>query len=858
MAMAKGMGVAEGAASDMSITLAGLSGDVASFYNLDQEDAAKKLQGVFTGESEALKSLGVVMTQTNLKQFALEKGMNANIEAMSQAELVALRYAFVTDALSLAAGDFERTQDSWANQTRILSMQWQQFTGTIGKSLTTVLTPTVKLLNQLVGVLNNVAQKIQTVVSQLFGNTAEQTQTIAKAATDGANAEKKLAQGVTAAGKAAKKSAAGFDELNTLQPGSEGKTETSTGSATSVVTESVTVDAEVKDNLSPQLQAVVDGIKRFIEPLKNINLEPAKKAFEGLRTALSNLGSTVGERLSWVWFNVLVPLGKWILETAAPAAIDALSFAFNGLQKAIEFVWPVEQGLQLKETMQAILVLVGLVGASILTWKILDAYTAGVSLSGILAKVVSTLKNVGSTALIVAGAMLLIKGYCDGWVNGIDWGNLLLALGGIAAILVGITIKFGSFGLTIGAVAASIALLVLGVKDFINNGPSVQNTIMIIGGAIAAAVALATAGLSVVIAAIVGAITAVVAFTAAILLEKTAIMDTKEAQENLTAAKEAATAAENDYISTVDAAESAMKRLQDAEKTAGITGAELYASVQNGTIDYANMTAAQKEVYKAYLDNEQKQKDLEVSTKALNEAKKAETLASLENEIALGKESGSYDKCKESILAAYNEGAISAEECRDLLAKSMSEMSTDAQKTFMEDIPGDIKDGLDPNQYETTRKKIGDWFSGIWKSIFNGAKAAFNGVMGIVENAINSIIKKINTLSWTIPDWVPFIGGGKFGFNFRQISIPRLAQGAVIPPNREFLAVLGDQKHGTNIEAPLSTIQEALANVLEDRGDGNITINFTGDLAQLARVLKPVIEKEGKRVGTGMVRKAGA
>ena len=69
-----------------------------------------------------------------------------------------------------------------------------------------------------------------------------------------------------------------------------------------------------------------------------------------------------------------------------------------------------------------------------------------------------------------------------------------------------------------------------------------------------------------------------------------------------------------------------------------------------------------------------------------------------------------------------------------------------------------------------------------------------------------------------------------------------------MPANRPFLAVVGDQKHGTNVEAPLATIQDALANVLARQGTGDINITFTGDLAQLARVLKPVIDKEGRRV----------
>lgn len=119
MAMAKGMGVASDEASDMAITLAGLSGDVASFFNISQELADIKLKSVFTGETETLKDLGVVMTQDNLKAYALSKGFKKSYDAMSQAEKVALRYRFVLDSLALANGDFARTQDSWANQTRM-------------------------------------------------------------------------------------------------------------------------------------------------------------------------------------------------------------------------------------------------------------------------------------------------------------------------------------------------------------------------------------------------------------------------------------------------------------------------------------------------------------------------------------------------------------------------------------------------------------------------------------------------------------------------------------------------------------------------------------------------------------------
>ena len=146
--------------------------------------------------------------------------------------------------------------------------------------------------------------------------------------------------------------------------------------------------------------------------------------------------------------------------------------------------------------------------------------------------------------------------------------------------------------------------------------------------------------------------------------------------------------------------------------------------------------------------------------------------------------------------------------------------------------------------------------------LIGGFESAINGIISMFESMINWIVKGLNKISFDVPDWVPGIGGKKFGFNipevkFSRVSIPRLAQGAVIPPGREFLAILGDQKNGTNVEAPLDTIKQALAEVLELQGGAGetvVTVNFTGDLAQLARVLKPAIETETRRKGGSLVR----
>lgn len=136
-------------------------------------------------------------------------------------------------------------------------------------------------------------------------------------------------------------------------------------------------------------------------------------------------------------------------------------------------------------------------------------------------------------------------------------------------------------------------------------------------------------------------------------------------------------------------------------------------------------------------------------------------------------------------------------------------------------------------------KNVGDWFKGIFEKAVSGIKAAWNGVKQFFKNlwegiwnviktpinwiigAINTIIGGLNTLKIDIPDWVPLVGGQRWGFNIPEI--PYLAKGAVIPPNQEFLAVLGDQKRGNNIEAPESLIRKIIREELANsQNSGNV------------------------------------
>lgn len=181
--------------------------------------------------------------------------------------------------------------------------------------------------------------------------------------------------------------------------------------------------------------------------------------------------------------------------------------------------------------------------------------------------------------------------------------------------------------------------------------------------------------------------------------------------------------------------------------------------------------------------------------------------------------------------------------------KTSISTTMDEIKSTIEEKWGNIKKWFADNVAPKFKKEF--WVN-KFDGIKQGAKSVFNGIIGIVERAVNGIIRKLNTLHWSIPDWVPGVGGKSFGFDIEEIKIPRLATGAVIPPNQEFLAVLGDQKSGRNLEAPEGLIRQILREELAGMmgsGDVNVTVEFTGSLAQLGRVLNPVITKEQKRIG---------
>ena len=155
MSMSTSLGLSQAAAAEMSITIAGLSGDMASFYNISQEVASTALASIWTGETETLKKYGIMLTQTNLEEYAAAQGIKTRYSAMSEAEKVMLRYNYVLQATSNAHGDFAKTGSSFANQLRMLEENWKALEGGLGSVLMNAVTPLLVGLNELLSFITN-------------------------------------------------------------------------------------------------------------------------------------------------------------------------------------------------------------------------------------------------------------------------------------------------------------------------------------------------------------------------------------------------------------------------------------------------------------------------------------------------------------------------------------------------------------------------------------------------------------------------------------------------------------------------------------------------------------------------------
>ena len=747
-AMAKSFKFSEEEAYAMATSLTQLSGDVASFYNLTQDVAYTKLKSVFTGETETLKDLGVVMTQTALDDFALRKGLGKTISKMSEQEKVALRYQFVMEQLGAASGDFVRTQDSWANQTRILSLQFEQLKATIGMGLINVLTPVLKVINELIGKVQVLAEKFRDVTTAIFGDAGGSAEGVADKYAAAAQGAEDLAENTEKAGKAAKKALAGFDELNILsndKKESSGTTDSIAGISTNVSIGEVTVTDDATNGLVMAVDKVIAKTKELIQPLTKINLTPAKKAFDKLGKSLKDLGKTIADGLEWAWYEILVPLAKWTIERAVPKLIGSLSDAFrilSGVLKPLgKLLGPVVKALGELAMLLADFVLGGI--GKMLNWMA-DVINPIAEDAYVLSDAEKELAYQAQEAA---------KGFRDMQSATEEQEDSINAeMDRVTLLWQELDKLVGAEGRVLDSNKKRVEYILGELNDALGTeykmvGNIIQNY----------------QGLR-------GEIEKVIAAKRANLLLDAHADDYTEAVKEQGKAWDAVLIAQKAY----DAQYKQFREAQEKHKKGLITTQAFEAE---GRL-FNEKSYALQDAKKAWASY----------TATIKEYEEAQRLILEEN----------YEEAEKLLIGqntAYEQHADVVENETDrvitALQQELAEAKSAAEQARLGFAMGIV--GFGQEMVDETKKAVQEAEKALADFLKN---PHINRPSGI---GVASIL-------------------GQFGYS--GFHLPHLAKGTVIPPNAPFMAVL--ERHGTNIEAPLSTIQEAVAEVMADYEVSNL------------------------------------
>ena len=422
-----------------------------------------------------------------------------------------------------------------------------------------------------------------------------------------------------------------------------------------------------------------------------------------------------------------------------------------------------------EDKLHDILGLVGAIAAGLLAWKIASMFT-------------NDLSKIAGIALAAAGAFALVYFWLDAWKNGIDLQNFLGMLAGLAALAAGLAIAFGPIAAGIALVVGGLAMLVVGIKDVIENGFNLVNTLTIIAGILAAGIGISLltgSWIPLLIAGFVAALVALVSFTG----------HGEELIEGL-------------------------KNIIDGF-------GKFFKGVFTGDLKLAAEGAKQiweglKQTWNAIINSIKYAWDMFIT----------------------------WLQSKSPMLAA--------------IFQTYGNFISGLFNSIKQWLSGIIEfiSGVFTGDWTKAWEGVKDIFKGIWNGIITAVEYAINFII----NGINLLISALNTIHFEVPDWVPLIGGRSFGISIPLVSnvaLPRLAQGAVIPPNREFLAVLGDQKSGTNIETPLATMVQAFKQAMNETGGmggRSITVVMQVDKREFARAVYQANNDETQRVG---VRLAG-
>lgn len=841
MAMGKSMLTSSQDAKDMALNLTKLSANMASFFNTSNKYAAIALKSIYTGETETLKQYGVVMTEVNLKQFALAQGITKSYNEMSQSERVMLRYQYVMQQLGYIGDDFIDTQDSWANQTRVLSEQWKEFLGVLGTGIITVLTPLVKALNMIMGRMIAIAKSIGSVLSSIFGIQVQSANQVSGAISDTADAFDDATTAVgdydTATKKASKtasKSLASFDKLNnTMTSQSDsGAGAGGAGGGGGLATPDISSGADsVLTQANSKINTVLDSMKKRLLELVDL----LKKGFKNglgtdfdasLKRTQKHLAS-IGKQLQDIFTNpsVINAANNWANNVAYALGQLAGSMVSIGQTIIENLVGGVDSFLS-KDSGYITDRIVGLFDISSKVAQITG------NLSAAIAEIFTVFRS--DTAKNITGDFMGI--------------NADLALG---------------FMELTGRLSSDLYNLI--AQPIIDNKDKIQQAVM--GLLEPISIAMDT---------IHGAIKNTFEQIFNVYDEYLA-----PAFQNITDGFSSLVSSLLDvwnsqvapFLTTVATAIQTLweTHLQPfVNNLITLVGkivlaiSELWKNVLEPLIAW--IVANVVPVITPILETLVKYVSSIIGTIADILSGMVETLSGIIDFITgifTGDWSLAWQGVQEIFTGIWNAltGFISGiwSTIKSIFTGAISiivqfiKTGFNAAKTAITTIFGGIRSFISNTwngikstvigAVNTLKSYVVNGFSyiqsgiarimnsilsiisGIWRGIYNVARSYINFILSGIQSMVNgiiggfnSMIRALNHLHFSIPAWVPGLGGKSLGFNLStisRVSLPRLATGAVLPANQPFLSVVGDQKHGTNIEAPLDTIKQALKETLQ-------------------------------------------
>ena len=332
-AMARGMGQSLDQATDKALEMTGRVADIASFYNLSIDRANTIGRAVYSGETEPLKQIGVIMTEDQLAAYALANGYDTLYKNMNAAQKLEVRQAYFLSQTSLAAGDFVKTQDSWANQTRILSERWKEFLSVLGSGLIQILTPALKFLNQFLSMITSAL----TAFNKFLGINTEVSSTGSAGIADIADNMDDVTDSTKEATKAQKDLLGSYDKLNVIQKDTSSDTSgtgATGGAGTSGLDITETVDnskLQAFNNYSEKIKSILQNLSSYI----NTNFGQSITNFvDNLKNNASNSFNIVKKVIDDI--KSLLPSFTAYLQTDFADLINAV---INNIDVKVNGIW---------------------------------------------------------------------------------------------------------------------------------------------------------------------------------------------------------------------------------------------------------------------------------------------------------------------------------------------------------------------------------------------------------------------------------------------------------------------------------------------------------------------------------------